>query len=80
MRCLLTPETSSVKKMSLIRMKNNEQCIMNLSLGHNPELRNCSRILVGDTEFCLSKKLMLKLKGLTATIQHHLLQFSGVFL
>lgn len=63
MRCLLTPETSSVSKMSLVCMKNNEQCIMNLSLGHNPGLRTCNQTLAGDAKFCLSKKLLLNTEG-----------------
>lgn len=53
---------------------------MNLPLGHNSGLRTCSQTLVGDTKFCLSKKLMLKLEGLTSMIQHLLPQFSRVFL
>lgn len=40
--CLLTPETSSGNKISLIWMKNNEQCITSLSSGHNPGLCTCN--------------------------------------
>lgn len=40
---LLTPETSSGNKTSLIWMKNNEQCITSLSLGHNLGLCTCNQ-------------------------------------
>lgn len=47
---------------------------------HEPiiRLQPCSQTVVRDTKFCLSKKLMLKLKGLTSAIQHLLPQFSRV--
>lgn len=60
---LLTPETSSVNKMSLICMKNIKQCIINLLLGPNSVLGTCNQNQVGGTKFCLSKMLMHKLQG-----------------